>query len=246
MPPLAFRRVSEAMAKVGELELCYETFGDPERPALLLVMGLGTQMVALARRSSASSSPARGFYVIRFDNRDVGRSTHLHEAPPPTARQLLARDRRAARLHARGHGRRRRRPARRARHRRAHVVGASMGGMIAQTHGRPAPGPGALARLDHVQHRAPLEAAAGRCASTRCSCAARRATARARSSASSTVFRLIGSPGFPFDEAELRAIAERSCDRGHDPAGPARQLAAIIASGDRTAELRRITAPDAS
>jgi len=56
-------------------------------------------------------------------------------------------------------------------------------------------------------------------------------------------FRLIGSPEFPFDEEELRTLAERSYERGFDPAGAGRQLAAIIAAGDRTAEVATITAP---
>jgi pimeloyl-ACP methyl ester carboxylesterase len=57
------------------------------------------------------------------------------------------------------------------------------------------------------------------------------------------LFKIVGSPGFERDEAELRAMAAASWDRGHSPAGPGRQLAAIIASGDRTPDVRRITAP---
>ena len=56
-------------------------------------------------------------------------------------------------------------------------------------------------------------------------------------------FRLIGSPEFPMDEEEMRAMAERAYDRGFNPAGTARQLAAILASGDRAARLRGVTAP---
>jgi pimeloyl-ACP methyl ester carboxylesterase len=58
-----------------------------------------------------------------------------------------------------------------------------------------------------------------------------------------SAFRTIGSPGFPFEEDELRRTAERSYERGYDPAGTGRQLAAILAAGDRTAELRGVTAP---
>jgi pimeloyl-ACP methyl ester carboxylesterase len=58
-----------------------------------------------------------------------------------------------------------------------------------------------------------------------------------------STFRLIGSPGFPFEEDELRRVAQLSYDRGYNPAGTARQLAAILAAGDRIGELRRITAP---
>ena len=83
------------MARVGELELCYETFGSPDDPPLLLVMGLGTQMLGWPDEFCAALA-ARGFFVIRYDNRDVGRSTHLRHVRPPTIKQLLLRDKSAA------------------------------------------------------------------------------------------------------------------------------------------------------
>ena len=240
-PPASVSRVSEAMAKVGELELCYETFGDAGAPPVLLVMGLGTQLVGWPDGFCATLA-GRGFRIIRYDNRDVGRSTHLREARPPTTRQLLRRDRRAAAytladmaddgiglLDALGIGD-------------AHVVGASMGGMIAQ--------------LMAARHPARVRSLASIMSNTghrwrgmpglRIYPLFLRRPARDRQGAIDSAveaFRLIGSPGFPFDEGELRSIAERSWDRGHDPAGSARQLAAILVSGDRTGELRRITAP---
>ena len=72
----------EQFARVGELDLCYETFGDPGAPPMLLVMGLGAQMVLWDDRFCETLAE-RGFYVIRFDNRDVGRSTILRDAGDP-------------------------------------------------------------------------------------------------------------------------------------------------------------------
>ncbi len=123
--------MNEQFCTVGDVTLCYETFGDRDAPALLLVMGLGTQMLGW-HEDLCGELAARGFYVIRYDNRDVGRSTHHHDVPPPSIRELLLRrpKRRAytlddmaddgiGLLDALGIGA-------------AHVVGASMGGMIAQ------------------------------------------------------------------------------------------------------------------
>src|SRR3954451_16228871 len=73
----------------GGIRLCYETFGDPADPALLLVMGLGTQMVAW-HEDFCARLVGEGFFVTRFDNRDIGRSTHV-DGPTPTLRQLLMR-----------------------------------------------------------------------------------------------------------------------------------------------------------
>jgi pimeloyl-ACP methyl ester carboxylesterase len=233
--------MSEAMAKVGELELCYETFGDAGAPPALLVMGLGTQLVGWPDDFCAALA-ARGFFVIRYDNRDTGRSTHLRDVRPPTRKQLLRRDRSAAAydlgdmagdgiglLDALGLGQ-------------AHVVGASMGGMIAQLIAARFPGRvSSLASImSNTGHR--WRGMPG----LRIYPMFLRRPARDRDGAVDSAieaFRLIGSPGFPFDEAEIRTLAERSWDRGHDPAGSARQLAAILTTGDRTHELRRIAAP---
>jgi pimeloyl-ACP methyl ester carboxylesterase len=233
--------MAERFAKIGEIGICFETFGSPDDPAMLLVMGLGTQMVAwpedFCRRLAE-----RGFYVIRYDNRDVGRSTHLQRLPPPTIRQLLRRDKSAARYsladmaadgigvldHLGIDG--------------AHVAGVSMGGMIAQTM--------AARHPDRVLSLASIMSNTGHIWKGTPGLRIyplflRRPAANREGAVESTVssFRLIGSPGFPFDEAETRRAAELSYDRGYDPAGAARQLAAIIAAGDRTRELRGIGAP---
>src|SRR5262245_18786475 len=86
--------MTESFCRAGEIELCYETFGDPELPALLLVMGLGMQMIGWSDDLCAQLA-GRGFFVIRFDNRDVGRSTPM-TGPVPTQWQLVRRSRAAA------------------------------------------------------------------------------------------------------------------------------------------------------
>src|SRR3954467_14440122 len=115
-----------------EVELCYETFGDASDPAMLLVMGLATQMIGWHEDFCAELA-GRGFHVIRFDNRDIGRSKAQNPHPVPTLKQLVLRDKRAAgytleHMAEDGFGL--------LDHlgiERAHVVGVSMGGMIAQT-----------------------------------------------------------------------------------------------------------------
>ena len=80
--------MSEQFCDVGGgVTLCYETFGEESDPTALLIMGLGTQMVAW-QESFCRQLAARGLHVVRFDNRDIGRSTHMH-GPPPTTAQVL-------------------------------------------------------------------------------------------------------------------------------------------------------------
>src|SRR3712207_4570855 len=123
--------MSEQFCRVGEVELCYETFGDRADPAMLLIMGLRTQMIAWDDEFCARLA-ARGFFVIRFDNRDCGRSSHV-AAPPPDLRQLLRRDRAAAAYTLEDMAADAVGLLDHLAVERAHVVGASMGGMIAQT-----------------------------------------------------------------------------------------------------------------
>src|ERR1039458_6430634 len=85
----------EQFCDVGRgVSLCYETFGDPSDPPAVLIMGLGTQMIGW-NEDFCTDLADRGLYVVRFDNRDIGRSTHVR-GRPPTIPQLLLRDRRAA------------------------------------------------------------------------------------------------------------------------------------------------------
>ena len=233
--------MAEDFAEVGDVELCFETFGDRGNPALLLVMGLGTQMIGWPD-AFCTLLADRGYFVIRFDNRDIGRSTHFRGHRPPTVKQLLTRDKSAAvysladmaddaagLLDHLGIER-------------AHVAGASMGGMIAQTL--------AARHPDRVLSLASIMSNTGHLWRGTPGLRVypiflRRPAGNQEGAIESTVsaFRLIGSPGFPFEEEELRKHAQLSFERGYNPAGALRQLAAILAAGDRTAELRRITAP---
>jgi pimeloyl-ACP methyl ester carboxylesterase len=230
----------ESMAQVGDVELCYETFGDPADPALLLVMGLATQMLGWHEDFCAALAD-RGYFVIRFDNRDIGRSSTV-AGRPPTLRQLVRRSRSAAAytlddMAADGVGL--------LDHlgiERAHVVGASMGGMIAQTiaarHGE--------RTLSLVSIMSNTGALLSGQPSLRMYPMLLRPRPRDRDGfveASVKTFATIGSQAFPRDEDELRRVAAQSYDRGHDPASAGRQLAAILASGDRTPLLRKISAP---
>src|SRR5437763_14715494 len=232
---------TEQYAQVGDLKVCYETFGDSDRPPLLLIMGLNAQMV-LWEDEFCERLADRGFWVIRFDNRDCGRSTTLRDKPIPTRTQLLLRHPRAAAyaleemaddatglldvLEVDS----------------AHVVGASMGGMIAQLvairH------PERVRSLTSIMSTTgdpsvgmPAEAAMGVLLAPP---ATDRASAIERAL---DTYRVIGSPGFEFDETGLRDRSGLSFDRAYDPAGVARQLAAILTTHDRTADLGEVSVP---
>jgi pimeloyl-ACP methyl ester carboxylesterase len=233
--------MSEQFCDVGRgITLCYETFGDPSDPTALLIMGLGTQMVAW-QEDFCLELAGRGLHVVRFDNRDIGRSTHL-QGPPPTIPQLLLRSKGAARYTLADMAEDTAGLLRELELEPAHVIGASMGGMIAQTLAARYP------RL--VRSLVSIMSNTGSYWNGRP--ALRVYTAflgkppRGRDAFiahAERLFATIGSRGLPRDPDDVRAIAGASYDRDHDPAGPGRQLAAILASGDRTRELRGITAP---
>jgi pimeloyl-ACP methyl ester carboxylesterase len=233
--------VSEELCDVGRgITLCYETFGDPAHPTVLLVMGLGTQMIAWHEDFCAALA-ARELHVVRFDNRDIGRSTHV-AGRPPTAAQLLLRSRRPARYTLADMADDAAGLLERLELAPAHVVGASMGGMIAQTL--------AARRPELVRSLVSIMSNTGSRRSGQPSLGIWSVLLRRAPSDRDgfsehmvRVFEAIGSPGLPRDLDDIRTLAARSFDRDHDPAGPGRQLAAIIASGDRTAELRTIAAP---
>jgi pimeloyl-ACP methyl ester carboxylesterase len=230
----------EQFCRVGDVELCYETFGDPADPAVLLVMGLGTQMIAWHEDFCAALAD-RGFFVIRYDNRDAGRSTHFDHVRPPTMAEILRRRPRrpAYRLHdmaddgaglLKGLG-----------IDRAHVVGASMGGMIAQmlaarhpdrvlslvsimsTTGNRWTGQPAVRIWPWFLRRPPhgKEAFVERAV---------------------RLFRVVGSAQHLRDEDSLRQLIALSYDRDPGRAGTLRQLAAIQASGNRESYLKDIRA----
>src|SRR4051794_19585469 len=122
-------RVNERFAKLGDVEICFETFGNPGDPALLLVMGLGTQMIGWPD-DFCRELAGRGFQVIRYDNRDSGRSTHFDDVPPPKPLELFTRKFKKLAYSLGDMANDGVRLLDDLGIERAHVVGASMGGMI--------------------------------------------------------------------------------------------------------------------
>jgi pimeloyl-ACP methyl ester carboxylesterase len=231
----------ERLLDVGRgIELCCETFGDPADPPIVLIMGLGMQMVHWPLPLIAQLAE-RGHHVVRFDNRDRGRSTHMAIRPPTPSRLITRRfgadqytledmaldtvgllD--ALELDS------------------AHLVGVSMGGMIAQTV--------AATRPKRVRSLVSIMSTTG----------SRRAgqprphvyplllkpAPRDRAAYVTHMLALltaIGAPGDVLDTPEGRAFVADSHDRDPDVRGTGRQLAAILASGNRTRRLQEITAP---
>ena len=232
---------AERLAPVDGVEIAYQEVGDPGGEPLLLVMGLGTQMLAWDKELCALLAE-RGFRVVRFDNRDIGHSTMLDEAGTPKRVDLfLGRRASAAYLlsdmaadtvglmdHLGISS--------------AHVVGASMGGMIGQT----------LA-IEHPERVRSLVSIMSTTGSRRVGTPTLKAfglmlaeAPRDRAGYVERVlktFRVVGSPAYPTDEARLRELAGEMYDRSHNPRGILRQMHAISASGDRTASLRRLRLP---
>jgi pimeloyl-ACP methyl ester carboxylesterase len=225
------------------VEIAYETFGDSRGRPLLLIMGLGGPALwwdlALCERLAD-----RGFYVVRYDNRDIGRSTHFrhhrvtrrqliqafvgHRQVAPYRMQDLADDAFGLldELELK----------------QAHVVGVSMGGMIAQT----------MAISDQVRVRSLVSIMSttgrrsvgwqdprlfplllGRAAVSRDRYLER----------SKKVWSAIASPNYPIDDAVRHARAGDTWDRGVRPAGVARQMLAVVTQPDRTADLGRLQIP---
>lgn len=237
-------------AKANGIEIEYDTFGSADDPALLLVMGLGAQLTTWDERFCRQLAD-RGFYVIRYDNRDVGLSTYFDDAGVPDvaalALSLFAEggtdqpptdvpytlddmaDDGIGLLDALGI------PA-------AHVVGASMGGMIVQamtirhprrvlslcsimsTTGDRSVGNPDVAAVGPLMQPAPT-------------------TREEAMDAGLAAQKIIGSPGFPLDEARVRERSGKAYDRAFHPEAMPRQMAAILASGDRTAALGDVTVP---
>jgi pimeloyl-ACP methyl ester carboxylesterase len=232
--------VAEQTAQVNGIEIAYDTIGDPSNPPLLLVMGLSMQLIHWDLELCEQLAE-RGFWVIRFDNRDSGHSTQI-DAPVPNLRRAmlgmrvgtpyLLRDMADDAFGLMDH----------LGVEAAHVVGASMGGMIAQT-----------MAIEHPERVLSLtsimsttgDRRAGRPKLRVFGLLMRRAPEDREGYIESFLrtFKTIGSPGFPFDEQRARELAEATYERGHRSAGTGRQLAAILASGDRTQQLRSLKVP---
>jgi pimeloyl-ACP methyl ester carboxylesterase len=228
-------------AQVGDLEIAYETFGDAGDPPILLVMGLATQMIGWPDEFCAGLAD-RGYFVVRFDNRDIGLSTHLDSAGAPDILAVLGGDASSVPygladladdtvglLDALGLDS-------------VHLIGASMGGMIAQLVALQHPArvrslTSIMSTTGDPSVGGPSEAALALLLAP---------AARDRDAAVQRVidtYRVIGSPGFEFDESALRERAGLSFDRAYDPAGVARQLAAVLTTPDRTRALKGISVP---
>lgn len=240
-------KVRTGTARSGDLDIVYEDFGEEGDPAVLLIMGLGAQLL-LWRKAFCEKLVDQGLRVIRFDNRDVGLSSKLPGARsgaplvPRMARSLIGvkspaaytledmADDAAALLDHLGVDR-------------AHVVGGSMGGMIAQVFAaRHAARTRSLGVIFSSNNRALLPppgpkqllALLQKPAAT---------TQEAVIANSIRVTRIIGSPGFPVAEDKARADALESYERSYYPAGVGRQFAAILGSGSLLPYNRRTSAP---
>jgi len=227
------------------IQIAWDERGPKDGPALLLIMGLGVSLV-FWDDGFCDLLAAKGFRVIRLDNRDVGQSTKLDEHGVPNVHQAfaalmmrqpisapyllsdMARDS-IGLLDELGI-------------QRAHVVGASMGGMIAQT-----------MAIEHPDRVASLTSIMSSTGDPTLPMGTPQAMAMLLTPPpsdregylmrASEVWRVIGSPGFPFDEKRVLERAAEHFDRGYHPSGVARQLVGVLASGDRTAKLREIETP---
>lgn len=236
-------RSEELFAGVAPgIELCYQTFGDAGDDPVLLVMGLGGPMTWW-RTEFCELLAAEGFFVIRYDNRDTGRSTKLgvrvrrrtlvrafagRPVTPPYTMADMAGDAYALLDHLDIES--------------AHVVGVSMGGMIAQTM--------AVLRPHRVRSLTSIMSSVGgrgvgwqhpKLAPTML--APRGPGRAAYAQTSAQLWRMIGSPGFPQTREEVLSRAEETWDRGFSADGVLRQMLAIVTQPDRTRDLNRLNLP---
>jgi pimeloyl-ACP methyl ester carboxylesterase len=223
------------------IDLCYERFGDPADPPVLLIMGANAQMIGW-HEGFCQELVDRGLHVIRFDNRDAGRSTHFHGGSPEAVMAALEGDFSGAAytldamvgdtlglLDALGMDS-------------AHFVGASMGGFIAQLT--------AIAHPERVRSLTSMMSSTGNRAVGQADMAVfaemRPQPNGERQSYVDWYLRALpvfGSPAFPQDEKEVAERAGLYFDRGYDPQAMMRHGVASVAAGDLTPRLRNLTTP---
>ncbi len=233
--------------RANGIDIEYESFGRERDPLILFIIGFAAQLISWPE-ALCQGLAAKGFRVVRFDNRDVGKSTHLADRGTPDTRALMAEvmagkrpdvpytlddmaDDAVGLMDALGVER-------------AHIAGASMGGMIAQLV--------AINHADRTRSLISIMSTTGRRDlppgnRETLSVLFRPPNSSSRDDlidASILVQRALSSPGFPASEAEMRATAERRTDRApFDAAGLARQSAALIAAPPRNALLRQLRCP---
>jgi pimeloyl-ACP methyl ester carboxylesterase len=233
------------VARANGVELCYEIFGKDDAEPMLLIMGLGAQMI-LWDDEFCRELASRGFRVIRFDNRDIGKSSKMTGGKPlkplellklrflkiPVAAPYKLRDMAddviglMDVLHIKS----------------AHLVGASMGGMIAQE-----------IAISYPQRVRSLTSIMSTTGDPKVPPPTREASAMLMAPPPTTkeefltrfaqTWKVLRVGHFPLDEAKDRERAERVFARGLNPAGVGRQLRAILASGSRKERLRAVKAP---
>jgi pimeloyl-ACP methyl ester carboxylesterase len=235
----------ETIAKVNDIELCYDTFGEQSNPAMLLIMGLGSQMIRWPELFCEQLA-ALGFFVIRYDNRDVGKSTKFDDAGVPNVITLLMGTEQGDTLSV---------PYKipdmaqdavglldvlniEA----AHVVGISMGGIIAQTV--------AIQYPERVRTLTSIMSTTGNPELPRAKPEAlillQQMPPNTRTEYMEYAVqrqRILSGSHYPIDETYVRDLAGRSFDRGIYPEGTSRQLAAILTSGSRTEALQKVQIP---
>ena len=236
--------VDEIASNVGpaRIDVAYQRLGRRDAPLVLLIRGGGAQLISWPD-AFCHALVDHNLQIVRFDNRDVGLSTHMTDAPPPDLAAVQAGDLSSVSytlsdmaadavglLDALGVAK-------------AHLVGASMGGAIAQT----------IA----IEHRHRVRSLTSMMSTTGDSSVGQPEMAALRELATGTplvtrddvvqlmlrAFRVIGSPAYPMDEREVAERTGRAYDRSHDPAGFMRQTIAYVASGDRTELLRQLDVP---
>lgn len=233
----------ERAVNVGpaRLEIAYERLGDPKATPVLLIMGIGAQLITWPD-GFCDELVARSLHVIRFDNRDAGESTHMTGAPTPDMMAALAGNLASVSytlsdmagdtvglLDALGLES-------------AHIVGASLGGFVAQTV--------AIEHPERVRSLTSIMSTTGsrtvgqpHPAAMAVFAAAPVTTREQIVQRMVDVARVTGSPGYPPDPALVAERARRAFDRAFDPIGMVRQAVASVASGDRTARLRALDLP---